>query len=266
VGLRSPKLLAAAIALALAACLPVPAARAQALPLPYRTGDFGAGGFRDILPAGENGLVNLGGLLAWELGKGRPAHSFDQYDPYENLLYNYKGLTYADLPKYFKDASFGVPPGQIASVENPRDDVAIVRDDLGVAHIYGATRAGAMFGAGYAAAEDKLFVMDLLRHAGRAELSSFAGGAPGNRALDQRQLLNAPYSEAELQQQFDRLPTLYGADGSQLTSDVEAFVDGINLYIDQAKLDPNLMPVEYLAIGQPLGPQPWRPTDLVATA
>jgi acyl-homoserine lactone acylase PvdQ len=34
-----------------------------------------------------------------------------------------------------------------------------------------------MFGAGYAAAADRLFLIDVLRHAARAELSSFAGGA-----------------------------------------------------------------------------------------
>jgi Penicillin amidase len=56
--------------------------------------------------------------------------------------------------------------------------VTIVRDrGFGVPHIYGATRDGAMFGLGYAGAEDRLFFMDALRHAGRAQLSSFAGGA-----------------------------------------------------------------------------------------
>ena len=34
-----------------------------------------------------------------------------------------------------------------------------------------------MFGLGYVAAEDRLFFMDALRHVGRGELSSFAGGA-----------------------------------------------------------------------------------------
>ena len=36
-----------------------------------------------------------------------------------------------------------------------------------------------MFGLGYVGAEDRLFVMDALRNAGRAQLSSFAGGAAG---------------------------------------------------------------------------------------
>jgi Penicillin amidase len=55
--------------------------------------------------------------------------------------------------------------------------VTITRDrGFGVLHVYGKTRSGTMFGAGYAGAEDRLFLMDVLRHAGRAELSEFLGG------------------------------------------------------------------------------------------
>ncbi len=62
-----------------------------------------------------------------------------------------------------------------------------------------------MFGAGYAGAEDRLWLMDLLRHVGRGQLTSFAGGAPGNRELEQSVWRNAPYTEADLQAQVDQL-------------------------------------------------------------
>jgi penicillin amidase len=42
-------------------------------------------------------------------------------------------------------------------------DVEVLRDRTGVPHIYGETDADAMFGAGYAQAEDRLFQMDLTR-------------------------------------------------------------------------------------------------------
>ena len=244
-----------------------PAPAAAAAPRPYRAADSAGGGFHDILPPGENGLTSTLGLVLYELTQTRPAHSIDQYAMYRDLLYAAPGLAPADLSRFFKDSSFGVPPGHQGSVERPRQDVVIVRDtDFGVPHVYGSTRSGTEFGAGYAAAEDRLFMMDALRHAGRGQLAGFAGGAPGNRAMDQAVFADAPYTEADLQRQVDRLPQLYGADGQQLVEDATSYVAGVNAYIDSAKLDITRMPGEYLALGRPLGPDRWKVTDLLATA
>ena len=174
-----------------------PQAQAQAqapVPTPYGTND--AGGFRDILPPGTNGLVNPLQLIAFEATGARPAHNDDQLGMYASLAQATPGLADADLPKYFKDSTFGVRPGDVASTIHPRGDVTIVRDRrFGVPHIYGRTRAGAMFGAGYAAAQDRLFFIDVLRHLGRAQLSSFAGGSEANREMDAEQWAGAPYTE-----------------------------------------------------------------------
>src|SRR5207244_6705174 len=107
---------------------------------------------------------------------------------------------------------------------------------------YASTRGGVTFGAGYAGAEDRLFLMDVLRHTARAELSSFAGGAEGNRAMDRTQYTIAPYTEADLEAQIKNAATLYGAAGEQSISDGREFVAGINAFIEAAKLNPNLMP------------------------
>ncbi len=251
-----------------AATLALPAqAQAAPQPQPYRTNDYASGGFHDILPPGANGLTSTLGFVLYELTGARPAHSFDQYPMYRDLLSAGPDLAPSDLGRFFKDSSFGVPDGHVASVERPRDDVVIVRDtDFGVPHIYGSTRPGTEFGAGYANAEDRLFMMDALRHAGRGQLAAFAGGSPGNRSMDRSVFADAPYTEAELQRQVDRLPQLYGADGQQLIADATSYVDGVNAYIDSARLDITRMPGEYLALGRPLGPDPWKVTDLVATA
>ena len=68
-----------------------------------------------------------------------------------------------------------------------------------------------MFGAGYAGAQDRLFLMDVLRHVGRGQLTPFAGGAQGNREFEQQQWRTAPYTEADLQYQIDRLDDEFGA-------------------------------------------------------
>src|SRR5438132_1105600 len=83
---------------------------------------------------------------------------------------------------------------------------------------YGA-RDAVMFGTGYAAAEDRLFLMDVLRHTGRAQLSSFAGGADSNREMDRLQWEIAPYTEADLQKQIDDAPKIYGAQGTRIIRD-----------------------------------------------
>jgi len=233
----------------------------QAAVQPYGAND--AGGFRNVLPPGENGLATFSEIFAFRGAGVLPPHFADQQPLYENLVYGSPELTDAQVPDFFKDATFGVPAGQESSTVTPRPGVTIVRDSAyGVPHIYGDTRADTMFGAGYAGAADRLFLMDVLRHTGRADLSTFLGGS--NAAMDAQQWGFAPYTEADLQRQVDRLPRLYGAAGRQSAADAQSYVDGINAYIAAANADPALKPGEYLLLGKPI--EPWTTTDVIAIA
>src|SRR4051795_7117184 len=239
------------------------ATTAYAEPQPYGTND--AGGFRNVLPPGEAGTDNALQLAQFEGNSTRPAHWDDQQKLYENLVLASPGLTHDQIGDYFKDATFGVKPEDVASTESPKPGVTITRDrQYGVPHIYGDTRADVSFGAGYAGAEDRLFLMDVLRHTGRATLSSFVGGGNGNREMDRTQWALAPYTEADLQKQVDQAPVLYGDRGRQVIDDATNFIAGINEYISEAQLDPNKMPAEYAAFGKT--PQPWKVTDVIAEA
>src|SRR3954467_12144839 len=236
-------LVVAALFLALAA----PAsAQLPPLPLPGSGPAPGAsrqndgGGFRDILPPGTRGRYNAVELAAF-LAAGRTVpHCCDQLAMYRDLVYATPGLTAAQVPSYFKDSTFGVRPGDAERTYSPRSDVTIVRDKgFGVPHVYGKTRDGAMFGLGYAGAEDRLFFMDVLRHAGRGQLSSFAGGA--SQAQDAEQWSVAPYTEADLTRQANQLPEFLGPQGALIQRDVDNYLAGINQYIAEAKLDPTKM-------------------------
>jgi acyl-homoserine lactone acylase PvdQ len=239
-------------------------------PAPYGQND--AGGFRNVLPIGENGTDNAAQLAAFELDSSNlPPHWADQQSLYEGLMYASAKPSFgmSDVEQYYKDATFGVQSGHVESTTTPKAGVTIVRDDqFGIPHVYGVTRADTMFGAGYANAQDRLFLMDVLRHTGRAELSSFIGGA--NTAMDHAQWAAAPYTDADLQEQYDNAPEtaeqqgLPRSVGVALQEDVTAYVAGINGYIDDALANPTLLPAEYAALGKL--PTHWDVTDVIAEA
>ena len=251
----------AVVAVGVFLALAAPAQAAE--PQPYGTND--AGGFRNVLPAGQEGVGNAIDLAAFNASGSRPPHWDDQEPLYDGLLYASPTMKAEDVAKYFKDATFGVKDGEVASVDTPRPGVTIIRDSAyGVPRIYGDTKEDVMFGAGYAGAQDRLFLMDILRHTGRAQLSSFVGGARGNREMDRTQWQIAPYTEADLQKQIDNAPKVYGEVGRQIAALGNEFVAGINAYVDEALLDPTKMPAEYAAFGKT--PTHWTLTDVIAEA
>ncbi|MGW0779614.1 penicillin acylase family protein [Streptomyces sp. NPDC002913] len=254
--------LAAATLLApLATAVPAEAA-AGVDPVPT-AGDPCLGQCQDILPAGQNGHATLAGILLHQTVGTRPKHSADQIEPYDNLLHDYSGLTEDQLAAYFNDASFGVAPGQVESTVSPRSDVTITRDKAtGTPHIKGTTRSGTEFGAGYAAGQDRLWLIDVLRHVGRGELSSFAGGAAGNRTLEQSLWAVAPYTENDLKAQLERVRDS-GAEGAQAYQDIQDYVSGINAFIDDT-VGAATYPGEYELTGHGSSIQDFTATDVVA--
>ncbi|MFF9409311.1 penicillin acylase family protein [Streptomyces anandii] len=213
--------------------------------------DYCGGQCSDILPPGENGNATLAQILLNQAFGTQPGHAEDQLGPYAGLPTGYSSLADAKINDFFDDASFGVPSGQVASAEKPagRGDVTIVRDKkTGVPHITGTTRYGTEFGAGYAAAEDRLWLMDVFRHVGRGQLTAFAGGAASNQGLEQEFWRNAPYTEADLQAQIDNAVARAGARGQQALADVDAYLAGVNAYID-ASDSGRYFPGEYVLTG-----------------
>jgi acyl-homoserine lactone acylase PvdQ len=265
----------AALSLAVLAGLPAPvspppASAQEAVDGRYQ--DFGdPGGFLNIVPPGQKGTVNGPEALRFQADGTYPEHFNDQTGLYDGLLDVAglpapgpapAGVTDADLGDYFKDASFGTDrPGRSYA---PTSGLRIVRDaEFGVPHIFGETRAAAMFGAGYAGAEDRLFLMDALRHLGRGRVSEFLGASEGNRAMDRDQLRVAPYTEEELTQQVADICAM-GTEGRRACDDLDAYTDGVNAFIAEARQDPSKLPAEYPALQQQ--PRDWAPEDTVAIA
>ncbi|GAA2943690.1 penicillin acylase family protein [Kitasatospora cinereorecta] len=262
---------AAVLALGTSLLASVPQAGA-AQPEPVAVTDHCQGRCADILPPGENGNATLVEILGNKAFGTHPAHSDDQLDRYNGLVAGHTGLTDQKLTDFFNDASFGVAADQVESVTTPRPDVTITRDKKsGVPHIKGTTRYGTEFGAGYAAGQDRLWLMDLFRHIGRGQLTSFAGGALANQGLEQQFWPQAPYTEADLEAQVEWIRTTEGARGEQAMSDAQAYVDGINAYREKSK-NGRYFPGEYVLTGKidsitNVGEiQPFELTDLISIA
>ncbi|MEU9359930.1 penicillin acylase family protein [Streptomyces sp. NPDC048301] len=270
---RTLRTAAAAAVLALGTSLLAsapPAGAAQ--PAPLAVTDHCGSQCADILPPGENGNATLVEILGNKTLGTHPAHSDDQLDRYSALVAGHTGLTDGKLTDFFNDASFGVAADQVESVTKPREDVTITRDKKsGVPHIKGTTRYGTEFGAGFAAGQDRLWLMDLFRHIGRGELTSFAGGALANQGLEQQFWPQAPYTEADLEAQIERIRTTEGAHGEQAMADAQAYVDGINAYRVKSKKG-RYFPGEYVLTGKidaitNIGEiQPFKLTDLISIA
>lgn len=259
---RRRRLGAAGLALLAAGVAAAMPATATAQVEPYGTDNYGT--FYNILPPGTNGLDNAVQLTQFLVLGQRPPHNNDQLSMYSNLTTAAPNIQAAQITNFFKDATFGVKTGELAGSESPEPGVTIERDSqFGVPHIYGDTRAELMFGIGYATAEDRLFFIDALRHAGQGDLASFAGGS--NVPMDESVWQSSPYTQQDLVNQVNEgianLP-----DGQQILSDATNYVAGINAYISQAQLDPLLMPAEYTALGDLGGPQPFTVEDLVSIA
>ncbi|TMA39105.1 MAG: penicillin acylase family protein, partial [Deltaproteobacteria bacterium] len=248
-----------ALLLLLAAALP---AAAQSNPGHYQ--GFGdARGFLNIVPPGQDGVLN-GPEAIQAQGGTYPPHVKDQLDMYGNLVFNVPGLTVDRLLEFYKDASFGVRDDDVDRVYSPTANVTVIRDkSFGVPHIFGDTRYATMFAEGYTGAEDRLFLMDVLRHLGRARLSEFLGASPSNVAMDRSQLAIAPYKESDLTAQLDAIRNS-GAEGQSGYMDLLAYTDGVNQYINEANTDPSKLPAEYPALQQT--PAAWKAEDAVAIA
>ena len=238
--------------------------------------DCSQGQVLNILPAGNNGLTT-----ATETGaaaNGTAPHEADQLAMYLNLKKVAPGMQPSALGSYYKNAGFSVPMSDIGQVQTfapPHDGTYIIWDkSFGVPHIYGRTRPDTEFGVGYAAAHDRLFMMDALRHVGRSRLAQFIG--PSQSAIDEDCSIAqvAGYSDSELTYQANLLPQRYTTpfgsttEGQQVHDDGTNYVSGINAYISDAIADPaNKMPVEYAALpaGQQV-PRQWTASDVVAVA
>jgi acyl-homoserine lactone acylase PvdQ len=236
-------------------------------------------GFHSVLAFGEGEGTSDADLALFEANGTVPAADLSQDEMYEGLEQAWPGFTTADLGTYYKDSDFapepsasqlagiesagatgsvtGPPPG----VETPEPGVLVIRQaPYDVPRIYADTRAEGMWAAGYVTAEDRLFLMDVLRHTAEGSMAELLG--PSAVPEDSAQLGVQDESPRQLTDQMNALPRTMGTEGAQALGDMKQYVDGINAYIGMTRIDPTLLPGEYPALGTL--PKPWTLADSAA--
>lgn len=146
-----------------------------------------------------------------------------------------------DLGEPFVEPAF---PGLTADVE-------VLRDRTGVPHIYGETDADAMFGAGYAQAEDRLFQMDLTRRRYLGRRAEVLGGG----YVDEDRLIRVVGLPASAVATATRMR----AEHPEVFDLVVAWVAGVNRRIDEVVAGAEPMPWGFRELGYM--PERWSVVD-----
>jgi acyl-homoserine lactone acylase PvdQ len=217
----------------------------------------GSRGFHSVLAYGEGQSTGAVDLVR-NTADGTVPPSFTS----QAAMYNRVVTTQprGDLQNFYKDSSFAKITGDS---ESPIAGATIVRDPVHrVPHIYGETRSAAMFATGWATAQDRLFLMDVLRRTAEGSTAELLG--PSAVPADSATLGQFDRSPAELTAEVERLPKDEGAAGARGLADLKQYVAGINAWIQQTRLDPTKLPAEYAALG--VLPRDWTLADSAAEA
>lgn len=199
-----------------------------------------------ILPPGNG---NVAGHTAGSIDDQRL-----RYDLLENAVAD-GTLTDADLADHFLDHRLGA--GTVVRVDEPRDGVRVEWDSHAIPHVHGRTAPDVAFGAGWAVAEGRLVVAELGRLLGRAGSLEIGGPDIAATVLKLGQLERIGYTDAELEAALDDAVLRAGADGPRILAALDAFVAGINHWLDL-----NTFPAEAQALG--LTWRHWNRADVLA--
>jgi len=130
------------------------------------------------------------------------------------------------------------------SLTQLQDKVEVIRDKNGINHIFAQNEADLFFMQGYLAAKDRLFQFEIWRRQATGTLAEILGERELERDRGVRLFKFRGDKETELRHYHPR--------GVEI---VDAFVAGINAYIDEANSNPELLPIEFQMLG--IQPQPW---------
>ena len=143
------------------------------------------------------------------------------------------------------------PSTQTLSVPGLRQPVQILRDHWGIAHIYAANEHDLFFAQGYNVASDRLFQLELWRRQATGTVAEILGRSELDRDVGSRLFSYRGNLTEEL--------NWYHPHGAAI---IQAFVDGINAYIERTRAQPQLLTREFRLLG--IKPGLWTPAVVVS--
>ena len=129
-------------------------------------------------------------------------------------------------------------------------EAEIIIDEYGVPHIYANDHYDVFFVQGFNAARDRLWQIDLWKRRGLGQLAEILG----EQHVAQDKAARLFVYRGDMYAEW----LAYGNDAKRIT---ESFTAGINAYIEVAKANPELMPVEFDMLGYT--PSKWSADDVV---
>ncbi|MBC2838465.1 penicillin acylase family protein [Robiginitalea sp. SC105] len=135
-------------------------------------------------------------------------------------------------------------PGIVETVE-------VVRDPYGINHIYAENEEDLFFAQGYLAARDRLFQFEIWRRQATGTVSEILGERELKRDIGTRLFA----FRGDLEEEFGR----YHPRGSQI---IRAYTRGVNAYIEEARANPDSLPLEFRALG--ILPEKWTPEVVIS--
>ena len=131
------------------------------------------------------------------------------------------------------------------------EPVEILTDRWGVAHIYARNEHDLFFAQGYSAARDRLFQFEMWRRQATGTVAEILGRRELERDIGTRLHLFRKNLKQELNHYHPR--------GERI---INAFVEGINAYIEQTVRNLRLLPIEFELLG--IKPKKWTPAVVVS--
>ena len=137
------------------------------------------------------------------------------------------------------------------AVSGLKQPVAVIRDRWGLNHVYAHNEDDLFMAQGYLAAKDRLFQFEIWRRRATGTVAEILGPRELTRDIGTRLHKFRGDLDAELNHYHPR--------GKQI---IEAYVRGVNAYVDEAMRAPATLPLEFKMLG--ITPGKWTPEVVIS--